>query len=127
LDGLGQENLIMKPIKEYNKTAVARIGVVRAGVIALSIGMITFAGIASAADGPNTCASRDKVVRALSDVYAENPVSLGLTEEGAVIEVMASSEGSFTIVITHPNGLTCPIAAGTAWQSITAKIMGDGV
>ena len=76
--------------------------------------------------GANTCASRDKVVAALSEVYEENPVSIGLTDEGSVIEVMASNNGSFTIVVTHPNGITCPLAAGKAWQALhVAK--GDGV
>ncbi|MEG3619292.1 hypothetical protein V5T82_12565 [Magnetovibrio sp. PR-2] len=78
------------------------------------------------AEGPATCASRDKVVTALSEVYEENPVSIGLTDEGSVIEVMASNDGSFTIVVTHPNGITCPLAAGKAWQALQVA-NGDGV
>lgn len=93
----------------------------------LAFGLLLAIPVEAFAERPNVCASRDKVVEALSEVYQESPVSLGLTEEGAVIEVMASHEGSFTIVITHPNGLTCPVAAGTAWQSIAAKMKGEGV
>ncbi|MBL4615618.1 MAG: hypothetical protein JKY27_12185 [Magnetovibrio sp.] len=110
----------MRPTKE-SKSAIHII----LGAAVLSMGLMALPAVASA-QGPTTCASRDKVVEALKDVYAEKPVSLGLTDAGAVIEVMASQEGSFTIVITHPNGLTCPIAAGKAWQSITAKLNGEG-
>lgn len=97
------------------------------GFGAVVMAVLMAAPVAAASVGSGMCASRDKVIDALGEVYAEAPVSAGLTEEGSVIEVMASAEGSFTIVITHPNGLTCPIAAGTAWQSVIAKIKGEGV
>lgn len=110
----------MKPSKE-NKAAIHTV----VGAAVLGLGLLAVPNFAEA-QGATTCASRDKVVEALKDVYSEKPVSLGLTDAGAVIEVMASLEGSFTIVITHPNGLTCPIAAGKAWQSIAAKMKGEG-
>lgn len=34
------------------------------------------------------------------------------------IEVFASESGSFTIVNTRPDGLSCLIAAGENWQAI---------
>ncbi|MCW8916642.1 MAG: hypothetical protein OQK24_12440 [Magnetovibrio sp.] len=98
----------------------------------LATGLTVFIGLAlmtpqmALAQGASTCAQRDKVVTALSNAYNESPVSIGLTEEGSVIEVMASTDGTFTIVVTHPNGLTCPLAAGKAWQAIQS-IKGDGV
>lgn len=110
----------MKPLKE---NITARTATVIGAVV--GIGLMSALNVAQA-QGATTCATRDKVVEALKNVYSENPVSLGLTDAGAVIEVMASSEGSFTIVITHPNGLTCPIAAGKAWQSISEKMKGKG-
>jgi len=98
------------------------LGVV-SGATILTMGLSTLSANAA---GSGACASRDKVIEALSDVYSEQPVSLGLTDAGAVIEVMASVEGSFTIVITHPNGLTCPIAAGKAWHTVAEKVKGEG-
>ena len=98
----------------------------------LAIGALVLSALAllapdtSWANGATTCATRDKVVTALAEVYEENPVSIGLTDEGSVIEVMASNNGSFTIVVTHPNGLTCPLAAGKAWQALEV-VKGDGV
>ena len=112
----------MKPHKETTKRPAG--AVIGAAFATLAVAAMATPALA---EGSATCANRDKVVSALSEVYAENPVSIGLTEEGAVIEVMASSEGSFTIVVTHPNGLTCPIAAGKAWQTVAAKVTGDGV
>jgi len=110
----------MKPKRETTRLVTALVGAVALFAVATTTN-------STLADGPSVCSTRDKVIAALSDVYSERPVSIGLTAEGAVIEVMASAEGSFTIVVTHPNGLTCPLAAGKAWQSVTAQFVGDGV
>lgn len=96
---------------------------VRAGAVLCAA---TLFAIPVYAAGSNTCATRDKVIEALNEVYAEQPVSVGLTDAGSMIEVIASTQGTFTIVITHPNGLTCPIAAGKAWHSVAEKLKGEG-
>ncbi len=108
-------------LKSSNKT----LGILATG-ITVFLGLALMAPQASYASGPTTCAQRDKVVSALCNAYNETPVSIGLTEEGSVIEVMASANGTFTIVVTHPNGLTCPLAAGKAWQAIQS-VKGEGV
>ncbi len=70
------------------------------------------------------CGARDAVVRTLNSKYAERPVSMGLAANGNVVEVMSSPEGTWTIVMTAPNGLTCLIAAGDYWQEMPEKVAG---
>ena len=38
-------------------------------------------------------------------LYAERPVALGLLSNGSVLEVLASKDGSRTIIVTRPDGV----------------------
>ena len=38
--------------------------------------------------------------------------------KGAVLEVFASKKGSWTFLITMPNGLTCVVASGQSWETL---------
>ena len=54
----------------------------------------------------------------------EEPIALGLANEGSVIEVLTSDGGStWTIMISRPNGSSCLVAAGEGWEQgkIAAK------
>ncbi len=43
---------------------------------------------------------------------------MGLTVSGGIIEVFASKEGTWTMVITQPNGTSCLIAVGQDWENL---------
>ncbi len=49
---------------------------------------------------------------------------MGLASNGAVIEVLASPSGSFTIILTQPNGLSCVMAAGENWENLPKRLAG---
>ena len=54
------------------------------------------------------CGPRDNVISTLAEKYKETRRSIGLATKGRVMEVYASEEsGSWTIVVTMPNGITC--------------------
>ena len=47
--------------------------------------------------------------------YSEAPVAMGLVNNGSVIEVLSSQGGgTWTIIVTKPNGLSCIVASGEA-------------
>ena len=74
---------------------------------------------AAQAQGSNSapCGKRDEMLAHLSQKYSEKPVAMGLATNGSVVEVLSSkSSGSFTIVYTMPNGMTCLMAAGSNWE-----------
>ncbi len=71
------------------------------------------------------CGPRNNVVANLEKGYSEHPVSMGLASNGAVIEVFLSEAGTFTIVMTRPNGLSCLMAAGKDWQDLPIKPLLD--
>ncbi len=62
------------------------------------------------------CAQREEALTKLSKDYGENQVALGLTSDGNVLEVLASSSGTWTILVTTPQGLSCGVASGQAWS-----------
>ena len=72
--------------------------------------------VAGAAIAQTMCGERRAVVEKLGQTYSEAPVSIGLANNGSLIEVFASSSGSFTIIMTQPNGLSCVMAAGENFE-----------
>ena len=71
------------------------------------------------------CGDREAVLNNLEETYSEVPEDRGLTSNGSVIEVLVSPSGSFTILYTMPNGLTCVMAAGESWGPVEKKTLGE--
>jgi len=85
---------------------------VAAGVL---IGMSVVSHPAQAAN----CAKRDMVVERLKTKYDESFAAGGLQSNRnsqTLVEVWASeSTGTFTVMLTTPDGLSCVVATGTDW------------
>ncbi len=73
-----------------------------------------------------TCAVRGEALAHLSNKYSEAPVAMGLTNKGAVVEVLTNQNGTtWTIIITMPNGVSCMVAAGECWETIRQVATGQ--
>lgn len=69
------------------------------------------------------CAPRDTVLRKLADTYGETRQGIGLNGDNALIEVFASDEtGSWTITITSSAGLTCLLASGQSYETLSEPL-----
>jgi hypothetical protein len=64
------------------------------------------------------CGPHAKVVDRLFDRYNEKRIALALTSGGQLLEILVSPKGSWTIIITQPNGPSCLVSSGDNWQSI---------
>lgn len=86
----------------------------------LGIVVIAFCGLPSGADAQVSlpCGSRATMAATLERNYKETPISVGLANDGNVVEVFSSAAGSWTIVVTNPAGRSCLVAAGEAWQPL---------
>ncbi|MDB2407140.1 hypothetical protein N9W17_01230 [Jannaschia sp.] len=63
------------------------------------------------------CGPRDTVVERLADRFGETRRGIGLATQNRVVEVFASDDtGSWTVTVTLPDGRTCLIASGQAWE-----------
>lgn len=83
---------------------------------------LTAAAPAAWAQGRN-CADRERVVDRLNTHYGETRQSIGLGANNAVVEQWASDEtGTWTITITMPNGVTCLVASGQAFETVVEQL-----
>ena len=87
---------------------------------AVAVAFVAAAPVPSAAQ--TACGERELFADRLAQKYDEHPVSIGLATNGSVIEVFVSGDGSFTILVTSPDGRTCLVAAGEGWQPVDDKI-----
>ena len=64
------------------------------------------------------CGERARLLEHLDQNFAEKRQAIGLSADGGVLEILASSNGSWTILITYPNRPTCVIATGQGFENI---------
>ncbi len=62
------------------------------------------------------CAERTEFLAYFDDKYEEAPVSMGLMADGRVLEILASDNGTWTIIVTKASGESCGLASGDAWM-----------
>ncbi len=73
---------------------------------------------------PAQSADRQNVVKVLAERYGEAPTSMGLGSNGHVVEVFSSDSGSWTLIVTAPNGRSCMMASGQAWENLPVITVG---
>ena len=90
--------------------------------IAMAFGMAATAPPAFA----KNCAQREHVITKLQNSYSEELVFGGLQktrDSQAVMEVWTSKKtGSYTVLVTQANGITCIVAVGTDFFEAVPKI-----
>jgi hypothetical protein len=89
----------------------------------LITGLVLFAPAALAQP---VCGSHQSISDSLKKSFTEAPVSMGITIGGGIVEVFASNEGTWTLVVTQPNGTSCLIAAGQDWENLPITKMIKG-
>lgn len=63
------------------------------------------------------CGKRASLIKVLIEKYKETPRALGLSSANKIaMEIYASKNGSWTVMMTMTNGTTCIMAAGHSWQ-----------
>jgi hypothetical protein len=82
-------------------------------ICALTLGAL----LARAALGEGQpCGDRTSILTRLGERYGETRRGAGLMADVGVLEIYSNPDtGSWTILLTNPNGLTCLIAAGEGW------------
>ncbi len=75
----------------------------------------------------NVCGERTVIVQRLQEKYGETRQSMGLQQNNGVVEIFASADsGTWTILVTMPNGMSCLVAAGEAWDGDAALAAAPG-
>lgn len=90
----------------------------------LIVGLIAACGVVSGARGGHAmgmCGLRADFIRTLADQYQETGKALGIAGQVNLVEVFASKAGTWTILVTTPEGKSCIIAAGSSWEDLPIK------
>jgi len=91
-----------------------------------ALAALTLAAAPAAAQSRN-CAPRDMVIKRLAEKYGESRQSIGMGQQGMVMETFASGEtGSWTITVTTPNGMTCLVASGQSYEVLAEALPDTG-
>ncbi len=68
----------------------------------------------------SACSPRAEVIGHLAKKYGEAPVAIGVTNKGGLVEVLTTIDGgTWTIIVSMPNGTSCLVAAGEGWRTKT--------
>jgi hypothetical protein len=63
------------------------------------------------------CLPHDDAVAKLNQHYGEQPVGLGLGPTGkAMFELFVAETGTWTLLMTRTNGISCITASGNGWE-----------
>jgi len=63
------------------------------------------------------CGERQQIVASLGMQYREKQQAVGVVDSDTLLEVFVSGTGTWTIVATDPEGLSCIVFFGEGWDS----------
>lgn len=92
-------------------------------------GGIEHSAAGDAADPPTpaapACGTYDVLRSMLGDRFDERPASIGLADDGTLMQLFASNAaGTWTMVNVEPSGRACVLATGRNWQDVLALAQG---
>jgi hypothetical protein len=90
---------------------------VAAVAFCLAYGLLPGAAVAASL----LCYPRDDLLAGLEGRYGEMPAFAGVTADGKLFEVLVGADGSFTALLSLPEGLACPLAAGEGWRPMPRR------
>ena len=65
------------------------------------------------------CGQREQLVADLEQQFSEQAMAVGQVDSNAVVEIFVSETGSWTIIATGTDGLSCIVSAGEGFESTT--------
>lgn len=68
------------------------------------------------------CGPRDVAVAELAGDLGERVIGRGLSQNGkAMVEIFKSESGSWTVIVTDTNGVSCILANGQVWMNTQSQ------
>jgi hypothetical protein len=98
-----------------HKLVAWRVGPLAVTALVL-LGSAALSGPAPAA--APACGNREEIVKTLEQRHEELPSASGVSADGAILEVLVSPEGAWTILVTYPKQPSCILAVGDGWQTL---------
>lgn len=82
----------------------------------MSVGALLMA--AEPASAALRCGPRAEVLDMLGERYEETRRGIGVAGPTQVLEVFASEQGTWSVLVTDPQGRTCLVASGRSWEDL---------
>ena len=92
----------------------------------MTVGLITATLASAPAQAQMICGQHTDVISKLKNNYEEQPVGMGLSTDGGLIEIYSSENGTWTILTTRPSGVACLVAAGDSWEELKSSVQALG-
>lgn len=90
--------------------------------LAICVALAGTPALAQMAINPAACGNRKAVTDKLVEKYGELQRGAGMVSNDRLLELWRSEKtGSWTILMTRPDGLTCIMAAGNYWRDRTPE------
>lgn len=87
--------------------------------LAAIIGAALAAPSPAAAQNAQACGKRIDILKHLTGQYQEQPVAIGLADNGSLVEILTTTDGAtWTLIFSLPNGVSCLVATGKDWQTV---------
>ena len=96
-------------------------------VVLAGIALCALSLVATPAFSQMVCGDHDSVDKRLRDGYSEAPAGAGLAHNGAVVTLYVSETGTFTIVLTVPNGKSCLVVVGESFEWLKSVKQARGI
>lgn len=74
--------------------------------------------ISSPAIAQQICGPREQFLAGFRSSHQETTAHVALIHDGAVLEVLTSGKGTWTLLIVQPDGRACIFATGEAWENV---------
>ncbi len=92
-----------------------------------SLAILGFVGATLSSTGPasaqQACVTHEAATKHLEKQFDERVVGRGLANAGkAMFELFVSETGSWTVVVSEPNGPSCILTSGESWQQLPLLI-----
>ena len=72
----------------------------------------------SGASAQYPCTDRTVVVELLDEKYKEHQTAVGILDSRGLLEVFVSEDGTWSIIISSPRGISCLMFTGEDWKDI---------
>jgi hypothetical protein len=73
---------------------------------------------AGSAQAQSVCGDRAEIIKVLGNKYQEMPKAFGIAGQRSLVELFTSTTGSWTMLMTQPQGVTCILATGQSWEEL---------
>ncbi|HEV7253854.1 MAG TPA: hypothetical protein VGN97_12280 [Mesorhizobium sp.] len=109
-----------------SEAAKRRLDQTLSALALISLAALALAWAVREADAQVLCTSTDAMLRRLQERYGEEPTAAGVSARGELITLVVDpKDGSWSVVRTLPNGMTCGVIGGEGWEAAPAKDVGE--